>query len=459
MVEKGWPWDGKEENDREYGAQQVSDAFKSLVTDGVRDADNDFLVTPLSNGTVRIGSGTAWINGKQLAFYGYEDVSIPFAPVADTPSYGLLVLRLRPGVEYRDFEFAYILPDDSMTENEIRIASIRYDRGTAGISTNDIKHSPDIYCTINSRVDAGSASNINGILKSDGTSVQQAMPGSDYATPAQVDAKLDADDYAHLATPMAAPIAGGASTELTLTLDPPLTAYTPGLILAVQFITNVYTGATLDINGLGAKTIYGLESTTRLPISIGVHLLMYDGTYWRLMDSFLPASGGTVYGSIVPSTSYLALGSDARRWYNIDATNVTTVNLKVSNLIVLGNTISDFVVEQGESGNWTYRKWYRGRAEGWFRNSYASPAFSETTGSGSLCEMALFKMSAALPSGLFAASPDVVTVAASRGTGYYPLGGYINERSASSLSVVVWSTIATGIADLSVELYAAGRWK
>ena len=123
------------------------------------------------------------------------------------------------------------------------------------------------------------------------------------------------------------------------------------------------------------------------------------------------------------------------------------------------SAVADFVVEQGTSGYWQYRTWKSGLSEGWFRNSYASPAFSETTGAGSLSEMALFKPSVALPSGLFAASPDVVTVAASRGTGYYPLGGYINERSASSLSVVVWSTIAEGITDLSVELYAIGRWK
>ena len=123
------------------------------------------------------------------------------------------------------------------------------------------------------------------------------------------------------------------------------------------------------------------------------------------------------------------------------------------------SAVADYVVEQGTSGYWQYRKWKSGLSEGWFRNSYASPAFSETTGSGSLSEMALFKTSAALPSGLFAASPDVVTVAASRGTGYYPLGGYINERSKTSLSVVVWSTIAAGITDLSVELYAVGRWK
>ena len=158
---------------------------------------------------------------------------------------------------------------------------------------------------------------------------------------------------------------------------------------------------------------------------------------------------GTTVETAVPGTDYLS-----------PAGGTVTGDLEVEGeLSVGGSALADYVVEQGESGSWTYRKWYRGRAEGWFRNSYASPAFSETTGPGSLCEMALFKMSAALPSGLFAASPDVVTVAASRGTGYYPLGGYINKRSASSLSVVVWSTIATGITDLSVELYAAGRWK
>ena len=191
----------------------------------------------------------------------------------------------------------------------------------------------------------------SGILKGSGSAVSAAVAGTDYATPAQVAAKQDADDYAHLATPLTT----GTSTAFVLTLNPPLTAYTTGMILAVRFHTSGNTGATLNINGLGAKTIYGLGSTLLLPISSGVHLLLYDGTYWRLMDSFLSAFGGTVRGSISPSSSSYSLGSSTSRWYNVHTTN----------LAVNGSSMDDFVTEQGTSGIWTYRKWKSGINECW----------------------------------------------------------------------------------------------
>ena len=86
-----------------------------------------------------------------------------------------------------------------------------------------------------------------------------------------------------------------------------------------------------------------------------MHLLLYDGTYWRLMDSFLSAFGGTVRGSISPSSSSYSLGSSTSRWYNVHTTNLT----------VNGSSMDDFVTEQGTSGIWTYRKWKSGVAELW----------------------------------------------------------------------------------------------
>lgn len=123
------------------------------------------------------------------------------------------------------------------------------------------------------------------------------------------------------------------------------------------------------------------------------------------------------------------------------------------------DAVADFVEEQGATQYWQYRKWKSGRAEAWYQWTYPTLDFTDRTGSGSLCEMALFKTSVDLPSGLFAASPNIVTVAVNRGTSAYPMGGYINERSASSLGVVVWSTFAEDISTMSIELYVVGRWK
>lgn len=170
----------------------------------------------------------------------------------------------------------------------------------------------------------------------------------------KVDAKLDANDYAHLATPLTT----GTSTAFTLTLDPPLTAYTPGLMLCVNFHTSWNTGATININGLGAKGMYAWRaaSTPSLFIGAGSHLMFYDGFYWQLMDYFLTRYGGTIYGAIAPgSPNSYSLGSSSNPFGTV----------YTNNLVVNGSSMDDFVTEQGTSGIWTYRIWKSGVKECW----------------------------------------------------------------------------------------------
>ena len=142
MLEKGWPWDSAEGDTREYGAQEIADAFTSFIKNGVLDAEADFLLTPQSGNTLRISSGTAWINGRMLKLDGFEDIAIPYVSASETPRYGVLGLLLRPDVDHRDFTFFYMPPDGNelpaLGENEIAIAKIRYDRGTPAISEDHI---------------------------------------------------------------------------------------------------------------------------------------------------------------------------------------------------------------------------------------------------------------------------------------------------------------------------------
>lgn len=142
MLEKGWPWDSTEGDTREYGAQEIADAFTSFIKNGVLDAEGDFLLTPQSGNTLRISSGTAWINGRMLKLDGFEDIAIPYVSASETPRYGVLGLLLRPDVDHRDFTFFYMPPDGNelpaLGENEIAIAKIRYDRGTPAISAEHI---------------------------------------------------------------------------------------------------------------------------------------------------------------------------------------------------------------------------------------------------------------------------------------------------------------------------------
>lgn len=69
---------------------------------------------------------------------------------------------------------------------------------------------------------------------------------------------------------------------------------------------------------------------------------------------------------------------------------------QLKSLTIEGNPMTDFVVEQGTSGNWTYRKWASGISECWgtfninvlFKNESGSSYFTDD-------------LSVSVPSGLF----------------------------------------------------------
>ncbi|SCY93096.1 hypothetical protein [Alkaliphilus peptidifermentans] len=80
-------------------------------------------------------------------------------------------------------------------------------------------------------------------------------------------------------------ITGGTSNNYTLTLDPPLTSYTPGICVAIKIHTANSGASTLNINGLGAKSIRdsrGNILTTGKLILNGVYTLRYDGSNFQL---------------------------------------------------------------------------------------------------------------------------------------------------------------------------------
>lgn len=146
----------------------------------------------------------------------------------------------------------------------------------------------------------------------------------------KVDAKLDANDYAHLATPLTT----GTRSAFILTLDPALTAYVSGMMLVVNFHTDFSVGymfgepySTININGLGAKDIQYTDSANAGQVKAGVHPIMYDSVLdgWILLDQSLDISGGTLTGAlttqdIVPDNNNSRnLGTDSKRYKSIKA--------------------------------------------------------------------------------------------------------------------------------------------
>ena len=56
-MDKGYPWDSYQGDVREYGAQDLANAFQKIMKNGVVNQLTDFPVTPQSGNIVRVGSG------------------------------------------------------------------------------------------------------------------------------------------------------------------------------------------------------------------------------------------------------------------------------------------------------------------------------------------------------------------------------------------------------------------
>ncbi len=148
---------------------------------------------------------------------------------------------------------------------------------------------------------ADTSTSYTGLLKGAAGKVTVAAAGTDY---------IAGNDYGF---PLAAGTTTGTASAFVLTLNPPLTAYVPGMMLSVNFHTTPQTPTvTLNINGLGAKPLAAVGITAQFPLAAGRHTIQYDGAYWRVLDvSYLPIMGGTMRGNIVPEgTGMHSVGTD-----------------------------------------------------------------------------------------------------------------------------------------------------
>ena len=109
----------------------------------------------------------------------------------------------------------------------------------------------------------------------------------------------------------------------------------------------------------------------------------------------------------------------------------------------------DYIVDEGISGIWTYRKWNSGIAECW--GSYTTTGGSSTEGS-----LYWIGTSTTYPSGLFISTP--ITEAILQGNW---IGGILNSDSHSKDSFVgyVWTALNTSSYNFIINIRATGRWK
>lgn len=94
---------------------------------------------------------------------------------------------------------------------------------------------------------------------------------------------------------------GGSSDTYAVTYDPPIKAYTTGMV--IQFYANTAnTGtATLNVNGLGAKTIRKMNDATLETGDIEAGQLVtviYDGTYFQMQSQTAQVSATVITGTV-----------------------------------------------------------------------------------------------------------------------------------------------------------------
>ncbi len=145
----------------------------------------------------------------------------------------------------------------------------------------------------------------------------------------------------------------------------------------------------------------------------------------------------------------------SKKTYVSGQTAITADNLNAiqDELIRVGGTgtlpVADYVVAQGTSGIWTYRKWNSGIAECW------TTSILNTTGTfwANVMGGHGFYVNYNFPSGLFSSEP------VTSGNGRTGTGGGFVFCSGSSTDVTAYVIGNQDDNNLTLEIFAKGKWK
>ncbi len=169
--------------------------------------------------------------------------------------------------------------------------------------------------TTNSRLHVGNGSTLGGVIMPNRTDVQNNT--------------------------MTYAVTGGSGNAYTLTLAPALSAYTAGQVFLFKADRNNTGSATLNVNGLGAKTLKKITGGALADLAAddiingGTYTGFYDGTYVQVINI---ASGGAV--------------SISQGDINTSTGSVSTSGLTPANLTLPGGTYGFYpqVAGQGSFG-------------------------------------------------------------------------------------------------------------
>lgn len=228
--------------------------------------------------------------------------------------------------------------------------------------------------------------------------------------------------------------------------------------------------STVSKNGAAGKFECGWDASFDKSVSI-------DGIINANKNIYMGGSKGQTSGlSIVfsnpdssenPHNSYIYGGNPAAQtaigcwdnkngrniWSYNDSSNTFAIGSSDATISIKGAALSDFVVQQGTSGNWYYRKWNSGRAECW-GNIPINTAI--TSSIGSLYYAAIENI--AFPSGLFINKPLVFANSTSTAVLTVAIRGSTTTKSVFGINLMYPVSYPNAITwEVAVE--ARGTWK
>ena len=129
-------------------------------------------------------------------------------------------------------------------------------------------------------------------------------------------------------------------------------------------------------------------------------------------------------------------------------------------VVVLGdlyaNNLADNVVEQGKSGNWSYRKWASGRSEAWYDSGSLGTLELEYMTDGVYSSNDINNISVGLPTGVFNKAPDCFQINAISNA--YTIS-QVCGATASSVNYRLWRSYSGSMEIRNVHIYCMGTWK
>lgn len=154
----------------------------------------------------------------------------------------------------------------------------------------------------------------------------------------------------------------------------------------------------------------------------------------------------------------------------VSGTNIKTINntslLGSGNITISGGgtspaDLADYVVDQGTSGIWTYRKWNSGIAECW--GTTAARSTTSWSAWGGIYIAAPYNTQDSYPSGLFISTPNCqATLNTSQGDFFlikYSTSNAAGSKDKTNAYYVARGTNGSSGTTYSISYYAIGKWQ